>query len=135
MYYNFVFLYIVIEKYKAIIKDEFFPNRGFGRAKLSVAKKAISDFKKICQTKALVADLMLYYVEIGVRFTREYGDIDEPFYNSMEGMYEKVMNYIAENELQEAFKDRCRKVVVNTSNIGWGFHDTLSDIYEEHFNS
>ncbi|MGB5631552.1 MAG: DUF6155 family protein [Waterburya sp.] len=37
----------VAAKYKKIIEDEFFPARGFGRARLSVAKKAITEYKKV----------------------------------------------------------------------------------------
>jgi hypothetical protein len=37
----------VLEKYKAIIKKEFFPARGFGEARLSVARKAVMDYKKL----------------------------------------------------------------------------------------
>jgi hypothetical protein len=36
-----------LEKYKAIIKKEFFPARGFGEARLSVARKAVMDYKKL----------------------------------------------------------------------------------------
>ena len=71
----------VAEKYKSIIKHEFFPSRGFGQARLSVARKAVNDYKKVSSSKYGVADLMLFYVETGVRFTNTYGDIDEPFYN------------------------------------------------------
>jgi hypothetical protein len=123
----------VIEKYKAIIRNEFFPARGFGEGRLSVARKAISDYRKICRTKADLADLMLFYVEQGVQFTTAYGDIDEPFYDSMESMFEKAVKLIVENEMQEAFEKRCRQIVYDTSETGWGFYDQLSDIYEKHF--
>lgn len=34
---------------------------------------------------------MLFYVEQGVEFTNEYGDINEQFYISMEDMYERAL--------------------------------------------
>ena len=74
----------IIDGYKKTIRNEFFPSRGFGRAKLSVAKKALSDYKKVADSPSSVIDLMLFYVEQGVQFTESYGDIDEPFYYSME---------------------------------------------------
>ncbi len=77
----------LIAKYKAVIEREFFPTRGFGRARLATARKAITDYKKVSTSIAGLVDLMLFYVEMGVRFTNTYGDIDEPFYNSMESMY------------------------------------------------
>ena len=82
----------VLTKYKKIIEDEFFPSRGFGKARLSIAKKAISDYRKVCNNEVDTIDIMLFYVEQGVKFTLAYGDIDEAFYASMEGMYDKALN-------------------------------------------
>ncbi len=69
----------VAEKYKKIIKNEFFPTRGFGKSRLSVARKAVNDYKKLTASAASVADIMGFYVEQGVLFTNAYGDINEPF--------------------------------------------------------
>jgi hypothetical protein len=121
-------------KYKKIIEDEFFPTRGFGKAKLSVAKKAITEYRKISETPIDTADIMLFYVEQGVKFTNAYGDINESFYNSMESMYEKAVEWIIKYKVQDVFKKRCTRIVENTSGIGWGFHDALSDIYSNAFN-
>jgi hypothetical protein len=76
---------------------------------------------------------MLFYVEQGVRFTDAYGDIDEPFYISMETMYEKAVNDIIKHRLKDTFQKRCQRIVLDTSEMGWGFHDTLSEIYEDAF--
>jgi hypothetical protein len=121
----------IATKYKKTIADEFFPARGFGKARLSIAKKAISDYKKVCDNDAGRIDLMLFYVEQGVKFTLAYGDIDEAFYLSMEGMYEQALSTMKKSDLENTFKERSRKIVADTSGIGWGFHDTLHEIYEE----
>ena len=123
----------VRQKYKEAIEQEFFPRRGYGEARLSVARKAVSDYKKVAASEAGVADLMLYYVEAGVRFTNAYGDINERFYLSMERMYASALAHITKHGLEEEFKPRCARIVENTSHIGWGFHDTLSEIYGDHF--
>ena len=123
----------VIAKYKKIIEDEFFPARGYGRAKLSSAKKAISEYKKISESPTDIADITIFYVEQGVKFTNAYGDIDEPFYNSMESMYEKAIDWLIKYEIQDLFQDRCKKIVKDTSGIGWGVHDMLGDLYSRAF--
>jgi hypothetical protein len=123
----------VIAKYKKIIEDEFFPKRGFGKARLSVARKAISDYRKVSKSPVNVADIMLFYVEQGVKFTNDYGDIDEPFYNSMESMYDKVTEWISKYKMQEIFEERCQRIVKDTAGIGWGFHDGLNEIYSSAF--
>ena len=123
----------VLIKYKEIIEDEFLPEYGFGKGRLSVVKKAISDFKKLSQDKTQVADLMIFYVETGVSYTECYGDIDEPFYLSMESVYERAVKFMFQNSLEKKFRKRCLKIVEDTANMGWGFHDQLSDIYNEYF--
>ena len=126
----------ILEKYKLIITHEFFPARGYGKGRLSVAKKAISEFKKITQSKTELLDLMLHYVEIGVSYTLEFGDIDAPFYSSVEGMYEKVMgSLLTAKDLKPRFQTRCHQVVINTRSIGWGFHDTLQEMYDSAFDN
>ena len=97
------------------------------------AKKAISEYKKISQTPIGLVDIMLFYVEQGVKFIKACGDIDENFYISMEGMYEKAVTFISNNGFKDIFQERCQKIVEETSDIGWGFHDALSEIYEESF--
>ena len=123
----------IIAKYKKIIENEFFPTRGYGNAKLSVAKKAIADYKKICQFPENLIDMMLFYVEQGVKFTNAYGDINEAFYNSMESMFANTVELICKQDLKEVFQRRCQKIVGDTCDIGWGFYDTLSEIYNDAF--
>lgn len=123
----------LLEKHRAIIQREFFPARGFGRARLSIARKAVTDYKKLSPNIPGLVELMVFYVEMGVRFTNAYGDIDEPFYNSMESMYENALKHIVQYQLQDQFQKRCQNIVTETRHIGWGFHDTLSDLYHDAF--
>jgi len=123
----------LVEKHRAIIQREFFPSRGVGQARLSIARKAINDYKKISPNIPGLVELIVFYVEMGVRFTNEYGDISETFYNSMEGMYESALKYILQYQLHDQFQARCKKIVSDTRGIGWGFHDTLSEMYDEAF--
>ena len=125
----------VREKYKAVIRNEFFPDRGDGKARLSVARKAVADYAKVAGSANGIADVMVYYVETGVEFTVDFGDIDEPFYLSMERMYEAALRHLAKHGLWLQFESRCSRIVNRTSGIGWGFHDTLRDLYEEYADS
>jgi DNA-directed RNA polymerase subunit N (RpoN/RPB10) len=120
----------VFESYKQRVKNEFFPKRGHGRLDLQVAKKAVSDFTKICKDKKLIIDIMLFYVENCVKFTRTYGDIHENFYISAENMFDKVIKILnVENkDIYEQFATRI-DWILNKSPQGWGFQDTLRDIH------
>ena len=64
-----------LEEYKKIIYNEFYPNRGEPKCRFSVCRKTISDFKKLKPSPSCIADLMLFYIETGVNFTAEYGDM------------------------------------------------------------
>lgn len=121
------------DKYRRIINNEFFPRRGFGRARLAIAKKAITDYKKVCASPDQLADLMLFYVESGVNFTNAYGDITATFYSSMETMYAQAAQHIIKHDMRHLFQERCAQIMRKTEGIGWGFHDTMRDIYEANF--
>jgi len=126
----------VLQKYKAIIEYEFFPisERKDPPARLAVAKKAITEYKKLTNSEVNIADIMVFYVETGVRFTIEYGDIDEVFYISMEGMYERALKFIVNNGLATIFNKRLLAIVNDTDGMGWGFHDGLADLYYSYMN-
>ena len=123
----------VLDKHKNIIENEFFPVRGDGRGRLSVAKKSISEFKKLSDDKLSIAELMIFYVEIGIKYTVCYGDIDGPFYFSMESMYGNALQYIFKNGFVEIFNQRCLDIVNDTADMGWGFHDGLSESYYSYY--
>lgn len=100
-----------------------------GEPKLAVARKAISDYKRISPSPAGLADLMLFYVETGVKFTSTYGGIDEPFYNSLASMYQRALEHLAKYKLLEVFEQRCKALVNNAPGAIWGLHDTLSELF------
>lgn len=123
----------VLGAYKVRIKNEFFPARGYGEARLAVAREAVTAYKRVSPPPASLVDLMLFYVEQGVEYTNTYGDINQSFYSSMETMYQRALQLITTSQLRDEFEARCQQIVAATRQIGWGFHDTLSDTYDEYF--
>jgi hypothetical protein len=118
----------LFEKYRNKIFEALYPKRG-NNFKLKDGKQAISDFKKMGSSADLLADLMLFYVETGVRFTNDYGDINEPFYKSLATTFYESLNLMEKENLLEKFEDRVDKVVDDTRGIGWGFHDYLVEVW------
>ncbi|WP_019864177.1 DUF6155 family protein [Methylovulum miyakonense] len=123
----------ILQKYKAIVQAEFVPGfkKKYPEGRLSIARKAITDYKKVSSSALGLADLMLTYVESGVIFTNEYGDIDEPFYNSMESMYQSTLKHLLKAQIFADFEDRLLAVLKDTRDMGWGFHDSLCYLYEQ----
>ncbi len=126
------------QPYRKIIKQVFNPDRGFPSLSLRIARKALNDFKKASANPEAIVDMMIYYVEQEVTCTNEYGDINEAFYNSLEGVFEDaiaLINKAGNPEMVEAFRLRIKRIVANTSGIGWGFHNFLSDVYDMQYPS
>jgi Family of unknown function (DUF6155) len=122
----------LFEKYKTRVFEAFYPKRGF-HLKLKDARQAISDFKKFAPSNYLLAELMLFYVECGVQFTNDFGDIDENFYLSMEKMFNQTLSLMKSEDLLDQFNNRAAKILTDTNGMGWGFFDTLCDIYYNYY--
>ena len=120
----------VLEKYRGKIVTQFFPARGIGKLKLGEARKAIRDYRKATGDLPGTAELLMTYVENGTRFTREYGDIDERFYSSVESALDELAALLrgAARELYPKFSARLASAEAMTSGIGWGFHDYIGDV-------
>lgn len=72
----------ILNEYKKRIKLEFFPEKGYGEGRPSVGKAPILQFLKVSSSRENLIDLMLYYVEQGIKYTLAYGDIDEAVKNA-----------------------------------------------------
>jgi len=100
------------------------------------AKHYLSAIKKFCTDPQSVAELFVFAAETGNDITMEYGDIDENYYCSMENLFEascKLVKNLPLNEDRDDLQERLHDLVEITSGIGWGYHDTLGDIYFESF--
>ena len=125
-----------LESYKEIIRKAF-PVIKTGNERISLAsgRKAIGNFKKASGAKELLLDLMIYYVECGTQFTLDYGDIDEPFYNSLGSMFYDVVELLKKEQneyLTSSFLPRLQKLVQEAyNNIGWGYGDEIKQYYND----
>lgn len=120
----------VLASYRRKIVDQFFPTRGEGKLKLSEARKAIRDYGRATGNIPGVAELMMIYVENGAQFTCQYGDIDERFYSSVESVLAEFAELLRakDRSLYPKFKSRLEKIEQSTKNVGWGFHDYISEV-------
>ena len=96
----------VLNKYKNIIEKEFIDGktRGLPKARFNVAKKAISDFKKLTSDVDLIVDLMLTFVASVSSFNTEFSPDVEKFYTIPEDMFEEALKLIDKHKLKSRFK-------------------------------
>jgi hypothetical protein len=122
----------VLNKHKSIIEKEFIEGkaRGLPKARLSVGKKAISDFRKLTNDPELISDLMLTFVESVSWFSSEFGPDRETFYTSAENMFEKALKLMEKSGLLGKYQSRAKKIVLNATD-GYGHQDSLHERYEE----
>lgn len=122
----------LFNKYCDKVLEAFFPKRGH-KPKLKVGKQAISDFKSFSPSEDLLADLMLYYVETGVKFTNDFGRISKPICSSLETTYLAALTLMKKEDLLDKFAVRANKVVKDTRNIGWFLHDRVREIHADFY--
>lgn len=125
-----------LKPYKKIIEDALFPDvMSNDPVEIATAKKAISDYGKAVGDPKGLLELMVFFVECGASFSLDVGYGDEYFFAALERMYEKAIKLLL--TLDEATIDdfyvRFEELVTSTRDIGWGFHDTLGDIFSEAF--
>jgi len=125
-----------LKPYKKIIDDALCPDVMKNKPiRIAKGKQAIADYSKAIGDPKGKLELMLFFVESGTQFTLEFGDIDENFYVSLERMYKKAIDLLLtfDEEVIDAYYSRFEKLVTSTENIGWGYHDSLADIFYEAF--
>ena len=74
---------------------------------------------------------MLYYVRCGNDFTLEFGDIDEPFYNSMCSMVDQFCKLLIKQDDPNLASEFVAPLEVEFQRIdgrmGWGYADEMRD--------
>ena len=123
------------EKYRRLIINEFYPDSKYFNPSLrfSVAKKAISDFRSLQPAPGLLADLMVTLPETACKFTSEYGDMAEQYYDSAATNFELALKFLKKNNLLADFKLRCYDCVKYARPCGYGFTDQIYQLFYEYY--
>ncbi|HKO77934.1 MAG TPA: DUF6155 family protein [Flavobacterium sp.] len=114
VYYNFVFNpkeETLLQECKLKISHEYFPLQTKGKRKKpkmrrSVAQKYIKHFITLGVDPFVIADVMLYNIEIAQTFASENIIRQELFYKSMFNSFEQALNFIISNGILAEFKTR-----------------------------
>ena len=125
----------VLEVYKQLIRKYMYPDltKRNQDISLSSARKAISEYKRATGSLTGTLELMVYYIECGHKFTQDYGDIDERFYDSLISMFDKVIELLKLHlDLKEIFYSRLKCISDDSRNFGWGY-DHLYYAHREFF--
>lgn len=110
----------LMEECKFKISKEYFPVNG-RKAKMrrSVAQNYIRHFKRLGVDSSLIADIMLYNIEVAQTYTSEQFIKQESFYKSMLKSFQEAVTYIRDNGLDNEFKARLNKIVDESIDQSW----------------
>ena len=113
-----------LEKYKKAIRSQFYGRNDWPKdPSFRECNKLITSFQK------LIPDP---YVEQGCSLTAQYGDYDDSFYTALENNFNKAVKFISSNGLMSEYSPRMKKMIESVECCGYGFPDTLWNIYYEY---
>jgi hypothetical protein len=139
VYYNFVFNpkeETLLQECKLKISNEYFPIKTTGKRKKpkmrrSVAQKYIKHFILLGVDPFVIADVMLYNIEIAQAFSAENSIKQELFYKSMFNSFEQAVNFIISNGITVEFKSRIREAHHQASLQKWYNEPDFKTIVEQ----
>jgi hypothetical protein len=103
--------------------------------KLSLARRAISDYRKAIGDPKGLAELMLFYAECGFNYTLELGDIDEAFYNSIVSVYRDGLKMLeqCDQDVIDELLPQFKSAFDSSFDSGWGLYDALREDLDFYF--
>lgn len=114
VYYDFVFNPKedkLVGEAKVKISNEYFPIKGRKpKMRRSVSQKLIKHFISLGVDSFIIADIMLYNIEIAQTFTAEKIVKSDSFYKSMLNSFEQSIGFMIEKGNLYEFKSRVEKI-------------------------
>ena len=90
----------------------------------------VTNYRQLTGDVLGTMDLMLTFVEMGTRFTDQYGDIDEPFYEGLELMLADFRDLLLANPYLYEEGDlslQLPPLVRDAGEMGWGYGDYVTE--------
>lgn len=114
-YYDFVFNpkeEVLLRESKLKIKNEYFPVKGKRpKARRSVAQKYIKHFLTLGVDSFIIADVMLYSIEVAQIYCSEKKISQEAFFKSILNSLNQAIHFLIENSILNDFKDRVFTII------------------------
>jgi hypothetical protein len=122
-YYNFVFNpneNKLVQDCKIKISNEYFPTRGKrAKTRRSVAQKFIKHFITLGVDPFIIADVMLYAIEIAQTYSSEKVVKQELFYKSILNSFEQSISFMIANGILYEFKNRVEAIRTEAEAQEW----------------
>lgn len=134
VYYDFVFNpneNKLVQEAKFKISNEYFSIKG-KRPKMrrSIAQKFIKHFISLGVDVFIVADIMLYTIEVAQAFSSEKVIKQELFFKSMLTSFQQAVSFLIENGILSEFQSRIVAIKEETINQNWANQYEFNAIIE-----
>ncbi|WP_395043832.1 DUF6155 family protein [Flavobacterium sp.] len=134
VYYDFVFNpneRNLVKEAKLKISNEYYPIRGKKpKMRRSIAQKFIKHFISLGVDSFIIADLMLYNIEIAQLLSSEKEIKQELFYKSMLNSFEQAISFMIEKGILEDFKSRVVAIKNQSIKLNWNNRYQFNAIVE-----
>jgi hypothetical protein len=125
----------VTEEAKKKIHTHFYGNSRsrYPKIELAKARKIVREYSKVLKEyPSQIAELKLFYVEVGTKLANDFGGINGKFYSSMESMFGSFCDYIEKNPIYyKQFRDRINDLQTASKRNGWGYEDAIGNLASE----
>lgn len=133
-YYDFVFHpneEKLLREAKVKISYEYFPVKS-KRAKMrrSIAQKIIKHFLNLGVDEHVIADVMLYNIEIALLYADDHKINHDSFYKSFFNSFSQSVAYMIEKGILDFFTDRLEKINAEVAKQTWPNQYEFSAIIE-----
>jgi len=130
-YYNFVFNpkeEKLLDEAKFKISKEYFPiNNRKPKTRRSVAQKIIKHYIQLGVDPFVIADVMLFNIEVAQKYTAEKTIKQVSFYNSMLKSFREALRFTSEKGIDNDFIIRVNKIAKEIESQNWPNHDKFKD--------
>ncbi|MEX2380178.1 MAG: DUF6155 family protein [Vicingaceae bacterium] len=105
---------------KTKISREYFPENGRkAKKRRSVAQKHIRKLQQLEADPVIIADIMLYHIEVAQTYTLENTIKQQAFYKSMLTSFQAALAWIDQNGLLPDFQDRIESIIEESKAQEW----------------
>lgn len=123
VYYDFVFNPNedkLLREAKFKISNEYFPIKGKKpKMRRSIAQKIIKHYLTLGVDSFLIADVMLYTIEVAQTFSSEKTIKQELFFKSMLTSFQQAVSFLIENGILNEFKNRVEAIKEEVIQQNW----------------
>ena len=134
-YYDFVFNPKedqLVDTAKLKIGKEYFPENGRRpKKRRSVAQRFIKHFKTLGVDPVLLADVMLFHIEVAQTFTAYTTIKQEAFYKSMGKAFKEAVQHISYEGLHTHFAERLSRIVQQSTQQDWPNAHLFQEVEED----